>query len=202
MIPSPVHLNKDIYASVYVETTGPYVGFHDIYRMCILPLDNFMKPAKGVVPFLITFKPIYEDHPWISKDDYAQYSSVGVHPGVAGSVLSLWAQRLPKQYDKRLCPIAYNWPFMSAFMKSLFGSDVFDQVFHETGRDISSLAASINDCCDLSVQQIPFPKTGFISICNRLNLELEKPHDSLNLCRATPVAYSLMLKRLLKNFTF
>jgi hypothetical protein len=199
MIPSPTHLNLNIFASVYVETTGPLVGFHDIFRICIIPLDNFYLPAKGVMPFLVGFQPIHEESPWLGRERYIHAKSTGVHPSMAPEVLSLWASRLPKQKDKKLVPIGYNWPFASAFMKTLFGPDVFDEVFFESSRDVMGVASYVNDCCNLNVEDIPFPRPGLVSICNRLNVQIDEPHDSLNLARATANAYRASLKRMFKG---
>lgn len=198
MIQSPTHLNLNIFASVWIETTGPLASFHDIHRMCIIPLDNFYLPAKGVIPFLAGFQPIHEESPWIGRERYLRAKATGMHPSLAPEVLLLWANRLPKQKDKKLVPIGYNWPFASAFLKSLFGSDVFEEVFYDDPRDLMIATAYINDCCNMNAEEVPFPR-GFISTCGKLNVQIEEPHDSLNLCRALGPAYKASLKRLFKG---
>lgn len=195
MIPSPVHLNLNIYASVYLETTGPCVGFHDIMRICILPLDNFCNPVKGVLPFLASFSPTYEEHPWISKDKYADLKMKGIHPTMAPSVLELWFKKLPIVKGKRLCAISHNWAFTSAFMKSMFGPTLFDEVFHEEPRDIMNVSTYINDCCDINASSPPFGRHSINYLANKLNVVIDEPKDVLNNCRALPLIYKALLRR-------
>lgn len=196
MIQSPIHLNLNIFAAVSIEVTGPLVGFHDLIKICVIPLDNFYEPVKGVMPFLATFKPIHDDFTSVSKETFTKAKVIGIHPDMAGEVLRLWAERLPKQKDKRLVPISHNWNFENPFVKSLFGSDTYDFVFHNAPRDILSNCSYINDCCDINVEEIPFPKVGFESICNRLKVQIDEPKDVLNICRATTKAYKASLKRM------
>lgn len=199
MIPSPNHLNLNIFAAVYVQTAGPHAGLHDVHRLCIIPLDNFCVPAKGVLPLLIEFKPVREEAPWLSKDAVIHAANAGVHTQYAPDLIRLWAERLPKQKNKKLVPIAYDWTFMNPFLKELIGADTYEAVFHEQPRDILAATAYINDCCDVNAEPIPYPRAGIQSICNRLNIEIDKPHDALNLCRATAAVYKALLKQMFRG---
>lgn len=196
MIPSPTHLNLNVFAAVAIETTGPLVGFHDLIKICIIPLDNCYEPVKGVMPFLAAFQPINDDFTSVSKDVFVKAKAVGIHPSMAGEILRLWIQRLPKQKDKVLVPISADWNFENPFVKSLFGSDVYDEVFHEAPRDLLAVCSYINDCCHFNAEEVPFPKSGITSICNRLSVQIDEPKDVLNVCKATAKAYKASLKRM------
>lgn len=195
MIPSPIHLNLNIYASVYLETTGPLVGFHDIMKICILPLDNFCNPVKGVLPLLISFSPMRDEHPWIANDKYAELKVKGIHPSLAPSVLELWYKRLPITPTKKLCAISHNWAFSSSFMKDLFGPSLFDEVFHESPRDIMNVASYINDCCDINAAGPPFGRDSIGYLAGKLNVAIDEPKDVLNTCKALPLIYKALLRR-------
>lgn len=199
MIPTPKHFNHNLPVSVAMEFTGPLVGFHDVHRLAIIPLDNFFEPAKGVIPFVVTFKPIHEDAPYISRETYAHAKATGIHPVMASDVMKLWAERLPKKKNKRLVPISYNWTLTSSFIKELIGPDVFDDIFFDVPRDLTATAAYISDTCNVTFEEVPFPKSGFISMANRSTVTVDEPHDALNLAKATAKVYQSMLKRMYNN---
>lgn len=199
-IQSPIHLNLNIYAAVAIETSGPLVRYNDLIKLCIIPLNNFYEPINGVIPFLATFKPINEEHPDISKEDYARTLATGIHPNYAHDVMQYWFDHLPITKGKRLCPISHNWAYESAFIKELIGPTLFSEVFFEGSRDITSIACYINDACAMTMEQIPFPKYSLQVYCNRLNVIIDEPHyDALNRCRATIEVYKRILKRVYKG---
>lgn len=199
MIPSPVHLNFNIFAAVYVEPAGPFAGLHDVHRLCIIPLDNFYAPATNVMPLYITFKPVRAEAPWLGKEVLVKAANSGIHTHYASDLIRLWADKLPKQKNKKIVPVAYDWNFMNPFLKDLIGAETYDDVFYEQPRDIMAATAYINDSCDMNSEQIMFPRYGIESICNRLNITIDKPHDALNLCRATAATYRALLRRMFKG---
>lgn len=194
-ISSPKHLNRNIYAAVAVETTGPLVGFHDVHKICIIPLDSFYAPAK-VIPFLVEFKPIREETPWLSYEKLVKAKAGGVPPSMAPDILELWFKKLQLPNGKKLCPISQDWGFTIPFFRELFGPTLCDEVFFEVPRDLKSVAAYLNDCADLNSESIPFARYGIQSICGKLNVIIDEPIDVLNACKATAAAYKAILKRM------
>lgn len=200
-----IHTNLNPFCAISIETTGPSVDDHCITRICMIPLNNMYEPAKGVMPFMTSFKPDHDkaESDWVRGDAWNQLLLKGHNPAYAAQMMELWFQKLPMQKDKKLCPIVYDWGFMTPFLNKLMGQQLFSEMFYpDTVRDISGTAAYVNDVCDLTAEQVPFPRYQFQPICNKLGITVDEPKgDILNMCKATAVAYKALLRRTYRGIT-
>ena len=51
------HLNGNLLGVIDTETTGFKPGYHDVIEVCCIILDNQLKPAQGITPFLMELQP-------------------------------------------------------------------------------------------------------------------------------------------------
>lgn len=196
---SSIHLNGNLMCAVDLETTGLQVGIHDIWQICILPLNSTFEPLKGVTPFYFEMKPRRPENAnpeAISRERLAKAINSGIDPDIAADMLVTWFKKLGLPEKKKICPLAANWPFDSALLKEWLTPLQFDEIFHPWYRDVIAAACYANDSADLNVEQIPYPKCNLKYLCSTLKVENQTPHDALSDCLATAECYRKMLKRL------
>src|SRR6185369_10971078 len=118
MAKAPIHLNSNIFAAISVATTGPYIGVHDIWQICILPLDSTLEAVRPLQPFYLDLKPIREkdNDCKISNENWAKASVSGVDRDLASTVLEQWFNKLMAGVPKRIVPVSANWHKIGGFI--------------------------------------------------------------------------------------
>lgn len=198
MARTPIHLNSNLFAAVYVSTTGIQVGWHEIYSICILPLDSQLNPAlKVALPFnmpLLISNEEEIDPKYISSSELIDSQTKGINPDAAVDLFLNWFKRLELPPNKKLVPVCCDWPFHSAFLKQWLGSVEFNDCFHESYRDIRAAAAYLNDCAHFRSEQIPFPKQHLSYILSTLKIPRYSRTNTLAQCQAIAEAYKLIIR--------
>lgn len=199
MARSLIHLNGNLLCAVDVETTGLDSEKHDIWHLCILPLDSNIKPIKELFPFYTLLKPARPenaDPKAINKNTLAHSLLRGLDSDRAADMLYEWFKKIGLALDKKLCPLAQNWPFDNRFLYKWLGFQQFEEIFHPWYRDLLPTSLYLNDCADLNAEPVPYAKSNLSYLCAKLEVTNETPHDPLSDCVATAECYRRIMKRL------
>jgi DNA polymerase III epsilon subunit-like protein len=200
MIKSLIHLNGNILCAVDVETTGFVPGYNDIWQIAVLPLDNNIKPAKGILPFYLDMKIKRPDNVEpaaikLNRTDFWQRQVRAVDPWTAADMFDEWFVKLGLPMRKSICPLASNWPFDRSFIVDWLGHETFNQLFSPWYRDTMVCALHHNDIADHRGNRIEYPKVGLGTLCGRLKVKNQKAHDALQDCIATAEVYRRLISQ-------
>lgn len=197
--PAFTQMNGNLLCAIDVETTGLIVGENDIWEMCVLPLNKDYKPNKEFKFWNQRYKikrpeNVNDGALRLTNLNKADLLTTGLDPWDAADKFIDWFERLKLGKDKKIIPLASNWPFDREFIKEWLGQKNFDYVFHGHYRDTQPLAAFINDRADMLRDDFPFGRIGLSSLCTKLNVTNTNPHRALYDCIATADVYCAMLK--------
>jgi DNA polymerase III epsilon subunit-like protein len=179
------HLNSHQLAVVDVKTTGIDVLKHEIYEICILPLDNNLEVDKRFIPFTTTLKiqkpyniDLNQNKSLVTKysmgynsvlrkqDHLTEAITSGLASDIVSDMLVEWVASLKLPEYKKLMPIAYDWRFQSKFLEYWLGYQTFDEIFNYQYRDILSQSLFENDIADYFGNPIPFAKNDLQYLCS------------------------------------
>jgi len=203
---TPPHWFGHRLAAVDVETTGLDPMYHEIVQLAILPLDGDIRPLKGVMPFQIFIKPEFPER--INKDamrvnniTIEKLLTVGVDRDTAIDQLITWKKKLglghtQGGFERRLMPLAHNWPFDYSFLTALLGPTQFGEIFHPHYRDTLCVTEHVNDD-DIyhGVRPQPYRHLKLTQLCTDLGIEYKNQHDALGDCVAVAELYRRILAR-------
>jgi len=197
---SATHLNGNLLCAIDVETTGIIPGYHDIIQLAILPLDASIKPLKmqGIRPFYLEIVPKLREHndPRASGVTHLQLAEIiarGVTPDDAEELLRGWFEKLGLPENKKISPLAQNWPFDRSFIMEWLGQSMFEELFDGRYRDTMSAALFCNDMSDWKAEEIPYKKVNLGYLASTLKVEQIKAHDALSDCVTTSEVYRRMM---------
>jgi len=195
---APMHLNGEIFCAVDTETTGLDCEKHSIIEICVLPLNGDYSVNKSILPFTCQMQPIEGRivDPEALRVNKIELSEIMLTCLDAFKVLDLfveWFEKLNLGLHKGIVPIAQNWPFDRGFLVNWMGDLTFRTIFSRHYRDTMSLAASINDRCDIHNHPIQFPKLNLQSIANKFNIVNPDPHRALGDAWTTSQVYRQLL---------
>jgi DNA polymerase III epsilon subunit-like protein len=201
MAKSMIHLNGNLLCAVDTETTGTVPGKHDLIQVCILPLDSELKPLKDINPFYILLKPkrpenADPDAMRVHKIPMSDLVNQGIDPYEAEILFEEWFNKLGLPHNKKISPLAQNWPFDRGFILDWLGVPAFEQFFDRYYRDTMVAALFCNDLADFKVEQTPYPKVNLKYLASQLKVEHDRAHDALGDCVVTAEVYRRMLTRL------
>lgn len=196
---SMVHLNGNLLCAVDVETTGTDPLKNDIWQVCILPLDSFIKPLKGVLPFYMDMQlknPENIDYKAVSigKANLAELQLRAIDPWKCVDLFIEWFEKLRLPEKKKIAPLASNWLFDRDFLIEWLGRQSFDHYFHFHYRDTQAAALFMNDRADQHIERVPHPKVGLSYLGTLYDVKNLKAHDALQDCVATAEVYRLMTR--------
>jgi DNA polymerase III epsilon subunit-like protein len=119
----------------------------------------------------------------------------GTEPYRAADLFDEWFKKLGLGYEKRLVPLAHNWPFDRGFIIDWLGKETVDQYIDSRARDTMVIANFCNDLADFRSEGFPYAKTDLSYMCTTLKIEHPKAHDALQDALATSKLYKELLKR-------
>lgn len=212
------HLNDNILCVVDVETTGPRPRYHDIIEVCILPLNNKLKPDPTILPFTMNLIPMRKDNIdeealriqrkymdraskdkicW-QRDRLINVTLKGCEPTRAADLFVEWWENLKLITFKRIMPIAHNWVFDRDFIIDWLGEETFDMCFDPRYRDTMCMSLYDNDIASWHVEPFPFPKNNLAYLCSQLGVDRNQAHTALDDCVATAECYRKMVTQALR----
>jgi DNA polymerase III epsilon subunit-like protein len=191
------HLNDHLLCAVDTETTGRKPGFHDLIQICVLPLNAELKPAKEFQPFYTELqlkRPENVDPDAMRKNrvKICTAQTNGLDPDQAADLFDEWFKALRLPSDKRIVPLAHNWPFDRGFIVDWLGDMTVEHLFDGRFRDTMAVANFMNDRADFQVTALPFSKVDLPYMCATYKIPHERAHDALQDCLATAELYRQM----------
>ena len=195
---SATHLNGDIIAVIDCETTGLKPGYHDLIQVCILPLDSELNPSKKIMPFYQHIKATRPENVdpsalEVNKIDFFKLQQTAFDAMRVADLFDAWFQKLNLPLNKKIQPLAQNWPFDRPFLIDWLGSAAFESYFDRRYRDTMPVALYYNDVADLFNEPYPFPKCSLKYLASTLKIDYTGAHDSMQDCLITAQAYKKML---------
>jgi len=183
---------------VDVETTGLEVGKHEIWQICVLPLDSLYKPSRVYSPFyqeLRVSRLEKFDHKAIKipRNDFAIRQKRALDPFTAADLFEEWVAKLELPIYKKIVPLAQNWPFDREFIKEWLGYHSFHDFFHPHYRDTMVAYLYQADLADIRGERVFAKRASLSELCNRFKVKNQKPHDALQDCIATAEVYRRLL---------
>ncbi len=200
-----LHLNGNLMCAVDTETTGDRPGFHDLIQVCILPLGWDLKPifktkeGRSLTPFYCELKPRrlenYTNEPKLNvkREVLSKICLDGLDPDSAADLFMEWYEKLNLAVNKRISPLAQNWPFDREFLMDWMGRAQFGHIFDARYRDTMSAALFENDKADFRNLHYPYPKVNLAYLASQLKVEHQRAHDALQDCVVTAEVYRRML---------
>lgn len=208
------HLNNNILCVIDVETTGPTPRYHDLIEVAILPLDNTLKPSRGIMPFAMDLKPrrpenydyealraqrkemcIYEK-PKVCFDKRRVFEVIlsGCDPDRAADLFFEWFENLRLPPRHRIMPIAHNWVFDRSFIMDWLGTRTFDLCFDPRYRDTMCMSLYDNDRAGWLDRDYPYPKNNLQYLCSQLKISRTNEHRALDDCVATAEVFRRIVR--------
>ncbi len=193
-----VNLNGNMMAAIDYETSGRRPGFHEIIQIAIIPLNSDLRPIPGIPAFRNLVKP---EHPERQEKGAGYVHGLDINELVLHApesdrvkdLLFEWFNKLDLPFGKKLTPLAQNWPFECGFTKAWLGIEDTDAIFHSHARDSMQLALNINDRAAFMGAKIPFARVGLKSLCAKLGIDNQRPHDAYYDALAEAEVYRALL---------
>lgn len=191
-----VSMKGHMLCAVDIETTGLHLGHHELYQIAIVPLDHeFQIIGKEFSTYI---RPEYTDRhddKWFKANGISFSSIMETAPTgerVQERLVEWWESHgFPS--DKRIMPLAHNWPFDSSFLRLWLGGSLFEAMFHGHSRDTMSVAAHKNDLAAWQGKGQPFTSLSLKAVCKTLGVVNTKEHDALSDAVATAECYHRLL---------
>lgn len=198
-----VNLNGHVLCCIDTETSGLNAGYNDIIEVAIVPLGADLRPHKKVVPFVTLLRPKdrYPDS-WtmeaqrVHKITREELAIHGVEPFKAADRFEEWIQRLGLGPNKKIAPLAFNWPFDMGFIKDWLCPKTYDMWIWHRYRDVMPLVLALNDKAEMCGKEIfPFPQTGLQDVRARLNIPTQTAHRALGDALMTIDVYRELMEK-------
>lgn len=190
------HLNKHQLCSIGLVTSGPNPDLHDIIEICVMPLDAQLKLYKKFMPYCLTFKPQrsnFEDIT-LSKAKLAKAHMNGMCPIDSIYLFQEWHKKMELGFNKKLVPLAFDWPFKRAFIQKWLGYHDFELLFNWQYRDLLPSTTFLNDRADFKCEKYPYNKHLLRWITTQLKVDFQNDDDAMDEALAVSECYVKILK--------
>lgn len=206
---SPWFLQGSQLVAIDVETTGLDPLIHEIYQIGLVPLDFDFLPRTDVRVFNMSMR---IDSPetinyaelsraGIKRDKLELHTMHGVDQTAGVDMFLNWLETLNLPPNRRLCPVAQNWPFDRGFIEAWMGKELFNTIFHPHYRDLIPACQVINDIYYMKGEQPPFRDgCNLAALCKFFNVEQLAKHEALQDAAATAEVYRRFIKKFTSNF--
>jgi len=177
------HHNGNLLASVDLETTGTHLGYHEIIQVAIQPLDIDYEPHPTLRNFTCYMRPLFPERadPLAMRVNQLSLKDLetAAHPDEVEDALIDWKNKLGLPIDRRMIPVAHNWPFEKGMAGLWLGVPLLDEIFMGIARDSQALALGINDMAAYQGKEIPFKEVNLKWLSNYFGIVNPRPHDAL-----------------------
>jgi hypothetical protein len=195
----PGYWYNNIICAIDINTTGLDPKLHDIGEVAIVPLDWTFKPINNIFPYNILIKPerLHNIDEGFPKNKLNTYLEQGYDWGKAAELLENWVYKVLKlPEDKKIIPLASNWPFDRSFLIEWLGLTLFDMIFYPEFRDTQVTAAFINDFAFKLGKEVPFRDLGLRKLARRYKIPYEGEKTALGDAMLTINVYRSLLGEL------
>lgn len=189
-----IHLNGNHLCVIDVETTGTIPGYHDLIQVAFLPLDSKLEPRQDILPFYCDLQPKRPEN-WdpesskVTRTTLLDVQERGIEPYRAADLFDEWLLQFKFAPNKRLSPLAHNWPFDRGFIIDWLGRESFNQYIDGRYRDSMAVALYENDRADFMTEPYPFAKVNLPWLAKQYNIPHDRAHDALADCLVTAKVY-------------
>ena len=185
-----------------VETTGLKAGHHDILEICILPLNNNFEPNLIHKMFHMQLQPRRPENVDykamdVNKIEFYKICQNGIDPYKAADILDNWFDSINLPMNKKLMPLAQNWPFDRSFLIDWLGDLSFERIFHPYYRDTMAASIFLNDRSERLGLECPYPKHNLTYLCSQLKIPRSGSHNALEDCLSTAQVYRRLVEQAL-----
>lgn len=199
---SKEHWNGNQVCAIDLETTGLDPSIHEIWQICVLPLDANFNIRKEIIPFYIVIKPEFPETASpkaLSRKKLLHVCEIGFDSNSVKDMLVEWMKKLDLPCTaygtpKKIIPLGHNYAFDKSFLQKWLGVEWYQDLFDYHYNDTMISAMFLNQCFAEKAEPIPFPHVGLSDVCSTLKIKNEKPHDALYDCMATAEAYQKMTR--------
>ncbi len=196
------HANLNKLCAIDLLTTGPNPTIHDMTEITIYPMNSKFQLARSIMPFNGLVQP-QKYWRWMSNEEIKEYkinrkiNEAGWYSGINRTHLrelfeEWFEKKLAPVENKKIIPLAYNWPEKRAFLVEWLGINTFNHYFHYQHRDILSIALFCNDFTDTHSQPYRMAKVDFQYICSSLRVEYDR-FDTILRTKAIAEIYEIFL---------
>lgn len=181
-----MNLNGHVLCGFDCETTGLTAGYNDLIEVAIVPLGADLKPSKKVMPFVSKLFPKdrfpdswEEGAERVHRISRATLVNEGQDPWKAADRFEEWVGKLGLGPNKKVAPLAFNWPFDKAFILDWLQPKTFDALIWHRYRDVMPAILMLNDKAEFDGRDCPFPQTGLQDVRQRMNIPENAAHSAL-----------------------
>lgn len=191
---SDQHFNRNLLCAVEVYATGPYPNGmeHDVFEICVLPLDYQYNPSRLKFPFQQLVKPRFFDpanYYWqdrkrhnrcfFKRHQIENACANGIDSESVSYLFELWFNKLQLEYNRKILPIVYDAGYVIPFLRELLGIETYGYIFHPYVRDILSTSLMFNDRANHFCENFPFQKNVLTYLASHLGIQLIQQTDIL-----------------------
>ncbi len=207
MVKTLQHFNGNLLAAIDLETTGLDPKIHEIWQIAVLPLNADFEPLKkvngpngtrSIIPFYANLKVSNIDainkRAIGNKEAFIKMQQSAFDPYDTADLLIDWFERLSLGPNKRIFPLAQNWPFDKAFIIEWLGEKTCDLLFSPRYRDTMVCAAFQSDQQGYLNQKVTLAQYNLTYLAHHAQYTNPKPHDALQDCIATARIYKCFIE--------
>jgi hypothetical protein len=164
------HLNRNVLCAIDIIASSENIEDAQLLEVSVLPLDHMLRPHKEFLMFNMKMKPEGEvDYAKCKmlKEDYVKCILNGHDMYKAGDLFLDWFKAMELRSNKKIVPLAYNWPYVSGVLRKWITDGIFNDVFDPRYRDVLPMATYLNDRADAIGQEPFYVKQDFYYIANK-----------------------------------
>lgn len=105
-----------------------------------------------------------------------------------------WFDALDLPKDRKIIPVAHNWPFEFSYLTWFFGRSRFDSCFHYHPRDTLQMALFLRDRAARMCYKQPFHSVGLQALCKVFDIQTQHAHNALQDCLAEAKLYKKLVE--------
>ena len=177
----PQHWNNNRVCAITIQTTGREANLHDIIQICVVPVNGMYEVDSELKPFIVNLAPRrgildrkYLGHRY---NRCAEIMQSGVDPYFVAEEFEKWYENMRVVDNRRVMPLAHNWPFVASFLVDWLGYATFNYIFSHEYRDIIPSAIFCNDRAYWKMEDYPFPKTILTYMANITKEDYSRRYD-------------------------
>lgn len=192
-------LNGNLLCAIDVETTGLDPEQHEIWQLCVLPLNALLEPHKDFLPFYMEMKPERIDNidPKAINLGIADVGKLIFNAMPTDKVQDLfveWFEKLKLAPGKKIVPVAHNFFFDRPMLVKWLGGALYNDIFHYHPRDTMVIAAFLNDRQDSASLPLPYTRLALKNVCSKHSIDIPMAHDAMQDCLATAKLYAALCR--------